>query len=387
MKTLTLEALRAKEGDALIISSEGVTVLIDAGPPGVYRKSVKKRLAALDNGAVQPPRINLLMVSHIDSDHIAGVLDLTQELIDAVEEKERPIVQVDEAWLNSFADTLAYASSERVSTVRDSSFDLASFAENDPMFALQMPDAKVVLESVGQGRRLRHDLARLNIDINRSFKENVVLHETAERPWQKGDLTLTVIGPGKKELDRLKKEWTKQLPKILAKERAKEAALEAARKLDESVFNLASIVAIAEVGTKKILLTGDARGDMILNWLELAGFEGGQAHFDILKIPHHGSDRNVTEEFFRRVTADHYVVSGNGKHGNPEPEMFEMLFAARQDDDFLIHMTFGPNELSSHHEFDGQGFKKVMNRGTGRRQKLRFPSPGEQSISITLTDD
>jgi len=29
-------------------------------------------------------------------------------------------------------------------------------------------------------------------------------------------------------------------------------------------------------------------------------------------IPHHGSDRNVDPEFFKRVTADHYIVSGNG---------------------------------------------------------------------------
>jgi hypothetical protein len=40
-------------------------------------------------------------------------------------------------------------------------------------------------------------------------------------------------------------------------------------------------------------------------------------HVDILKGPHHGSNRNVERIFFKRITADHYVFSGNGEHGNP----------------------------------------------------------------------
>ena len=386
MKTLILEALRAKEGDALIMQSEGVTVMIDAGPPGVYRKTVKKRLKAFDKGDVDPPDIDLLMVSHVDSDHIAGVLDLTGELIEADDERERPLVRVKEAWHNSFADILAEPVAAQPSGVREAAFELVSMADSDPVFALQMPDARVVLESVSQGRRLRHDLGRLNIDFNRKFKNHVVLRETAVAPWQHGDLKLTVIGPSRDELEKLKKEWVKQLPAILAKERAKEADLAAAKKLDESVFNLASIVAIAEVGTKSILLTGDARGDMIMNWLEKTGHTDGRAHFDILKIPHHGSDRNVTVEFFSNVTANHYMVSANGKHGNPEPEMFEMLFEARPGDDYLIHMTYGPDELAVHHDFDTAGFKKVLNRSADRRKRLWFPAPDENSISITLKD-
>jgi hypothetical protein len=35
-------------------------------------------------------------------------------------------------------------------------------------------------------------------------------------------------------------------------------------------------------------------------------------------VAHHGSDRNVTRRFFRRVTADHYVCSADGLHGNPD---------------------------------------------------------------------
>jgi hypothetical protein len=60
------------------------------------------------------------------------------------------------------------------------------------------------------------------------------------------------------------------------------------------------------------ILTGDARGDKILEGLELVGLleKGGNMHVDVLKVPHHGSDNNMAPIFFTRVTADHYVFSG-----------------------------------------------------------------------------
>ncbi len=81
-----------------------------------------------------------------------------------------------------------------------------------------------------------------------------------------------------------------------------------------------------------MLLTGDARGDKIIENLEEHGLmdDEGKIHVDLLKMPHHGSDRNVEDDFFKRVTADHYVVSGDGRHHNPELETYRMLFKARQ---------------------------------------------------------
>lgn len=153
--------------------------------------------------------------------------------------------------------------------------------------------------------------------------------------------------------------------------------------LDKSVFNLASIVVIAKVNNIRMLFTGDARGDMILEWLLDSGF-GDKVHFDLIKLPHHGSNRNVCPEFFTRVTADHYIISGNGKHGNPEPETFEMLFSARPELNYQIHLTYGPDELNKHHDFDNLGFKKVLNRDPRRQKCLRFPYSEDSSIAITL---
>jgi beta-lactamase superfamily II metal-dependent hydrolase len=69
---------------------------------------------------------------------------------------------------------------------------------------------------------------------------------------------------------------------------------------------------------KKILFTGDGSGDDIIEVLTRNTMldKQGKFHVDILKVPHHGSDRNVSGEFFNTVNADYYIISANGRDDN-----------------------------------------------------------------------
>ena len=385
MAKLVLRAMKAKHGDALLMFANGTKILIDGGPSGVYSQTLRDHLLDLERDGDDPPRIDLLMVSHIDADHIDGVLDLTAELIDARDAQSKPIVQIDRAWHNSFSDMIAKSGTVTSSAVKAAAAGVASVFEDlsGPGFAPQ--DSKLVLSSVAQGRQLRLDLEALHIDLNKRFKHELVLQENANGAWTRGELKLMVIGPTQAELDRLRETWAKKLETILRADGA--ASTAAASELDDSISNLASIVVIAEVGKKSALLTGDARGDLILKWLEDAGRlkPGKSVHFDIVKLPHHGSDRNVTPKFFERITADHYVICGNGGHGNPEPDTLEMLFHARPNLDFKIHMTYGPEELKSHKKFKKEGNVAKLDAvlsDPDRRAILRFPEPGETHIDV-----
>jgi hypothetical protein len=128
--------------------------------------------------------------------------------------------------------------------------------------------------------------------------------------------------------------------------------------LDASVANLSSLVILVEKNQKRILFTGDARGDKILDGLRLTKLLGKKAsdkiHVDILKVPHHGSANNVERAFFKKVTADHYVFSGNGEHGNPERETIEMLLAARPNATFTMHFTYPIDEIDTARAADWQ---------------------------------
>jgi hypothetical protein len=74
-------------------------------------------------------------------------------------------------------------------------------------------------------------------------------------------------------------------------------------------------------------LTGDARADQVLEGMGEAGVldPAGRRHVSILKMPHHGSIRNVSPEFLAAVTADSYVISADGRYGNPDYETLVLV--------------------------------------------------------------
>ena len=186
MTSMTLKAVKAKYGDAMILTAGGATVLIDGGPPGVYNRYLRKHLEMLDDGGYEPPEIDLMMVSHVDSDHIAGIMDLTQDMREAEDEDAKPPARIHRAWLNSFSDTLVKSGLETTSGAGASPASMAGAAEDDAIVAEKLDGhTKLVLSSVNQGRTLRTNLKALSIPINAMF-ENKMAIAGAAAPWKKG---------------------------------------------------------------------------------------------------------------------------------------------------------------------------------------------------------
>src|SRR5262245_22063328 len=108
----SLDVRRARQGDCLLLhfgsESEPGLIIIDGGPRGVYGPHLKPRIQKIREArklAEQDPLIvDLLMVSHVDDDHIQGILDLTNELIQVVAAKQPRPIQVISLWHNSFDD-------------------------------------------------------------------------------------------------------------------------------------------------------------------------------------------------------------------------------------------------------------------------------------------
>ena len=79
---------------------------------------------------------------------------------------------------------------------------------------------------------------------------------------------------------------------------------------DKSIPNLASTVLLFRYREMTFLHTGDSRADLILQALVSSGLmkRNGRVHVNLLHLPHQGSNRNLTPEFLKRVTADQYLV-------------------------------------------------------------------------------
>ena len=327
MAVFTLEAVFAKHGDALILHygpwDSPDRVLIDGGPRGVYNRYLEPRFGQLreefELEEDDPLAFEMAMVSHIDDDHVAGILDVFEAIDNAKTAKRPKPYAIATLWHNSFDDILGNASKEIVSRMA-----AKAVSASDPL-GLPLPkmsrESRAVVATTGQGRDLRALARKLKVKLNTPFK-GLVMAPAAKKVTLGHGLSFTIVAPSKARVEDYQKRWDKDLKAILKKE--KDAA-NALAFTDDSPFNLASICVLAELGGKRMLLTGDARGDYIIEGLEKAGRlkKNKPLHLDLLKLPHHGSDRNVETSFFERLPADHYVVSGDGEYGNPEKATLE----------------------------------------------------------------
>lgn len=413
----SLDVLRARKGDCLMLhfgsEQDPHLVLIDGGPSDVYGPFLKPRLQQIhEKRGLQEQEalpVDVVMVSHVDDDHIKGILDLTRE-----QRTNSPDIRLDvtSLWHNSFDDLLetkpdevlaGFGAASVSSTAAgeagiDSGSVLASFGAkmrmSDEVEDKTTHQTVEVLSSIPQGRTLRDDAKVLGWKPNHKFKGKLILAAEAAKSVMLGDLKVTVVGPMRPQLLALQKAHDKWLrAQKEKKKKSPEAALAAFK--DESIPNLSSIVVLAELGGKSMLLTGDARGDKILEGMELAGLieEDGKRHVDLLKVPHHGSDNNMESSFFKRVPADHYVFSGDGEHGNPERKTLQMLLDARgADAAYTIHLTYPIADIDAGRKTDWKKEQAKEKARKKRKPPSRKPvredwSPEEHSLAAFFQDN
>jgi hypothetical protein len=383
---LSMEVVRARKGDCLMIhfgsAADPHLLMVDGGPSGVYGPHLKPRIEALRAArglaADRPLDVDLLVVSHVDDDHIRGILDLTKELIEADMDHRPQLIRIGSLWHNSF-DNLIGNKPDELTAAMQSQFgpasldgDLPEDIELDVADDLAQKDvlaSLMVLSSIKQGAQLRSDASRLNIETNVDFDGKLIIADKDLESVDMGaGLELTVIGPMKADLVALHDKHEKWLKDLVRQGKSPHDVLSAY--VDKSVPNLSSLVLMAEAEGKTMLLTGDARGDKIIEGLQLVGLLGpddhSPLHVNLLKVPHHGSDNNMETGFFQRITADHYVFSGDGEHGNPERATLEMLWEARGDAPYTVHLTYPVGEIDVERKND---WKREQAKEKKRREK------------------
>jgi hypothetical protein len=386
-EVFTLEALEAAHGDSLILhygpSTSPRFIVIDGGPKGIFKNSLHPRLEEIrSNRGGGVLEIRLLMVSHIDDDHITGVNELTKMLREVSDDGKQVPYDILTLWHNSFDDL-----ANKIAASVSSDVDLPKLLHTaKPKTA----DGAAIIASVAQGRQLRLDADSLGLNVNSGFDDLLIFDKKAAALNMGAKLRFTVLGPRQAELDALEKKWRKEVKALLAKKaKSKKADVDgvelsaadfqalAAEFVDESIHNLSSVVVLAEFEGKRILLTGDARGDFILESLREAKLlKNGKLAVDIFKVPHHGSVRNAAAELFDVIVADHYVFSANGRDGNPDPPTFDLIFKARPTGRYHLWLT---NDVAP-----------AVKRIKAKKPKgatLHIRKPADRSVRIELAKE
>jgi hypothetical protein len=318
---MRLHVVQADYGDCLILESGPVRaaryILIDGGPDGTYAGHLKVKLKEI---ADRKFRLDLVVLTHIDEDHVVGLVDMMSEIAQAHRRRETPVIEVGELWYNTFYPIQDNGSS---------SYQVDTFSNY-----LTSPFAGGAMQSLAYSISQAEDMWKaahiLGIPLNPTFAKHIVVAANAGQPVEIGDLKLWVIGPSQGNLDRFKKNWDMWFDKHKDDPYTARAIREAIN-IDTSISNLSSIMLLAEGSSRRILLTGDGKAEDVLYGLKQSGLTGldGRLHVDVFKVPHHGSDRNSSIELYKKVTANHYVIPA-GKHKNDDnPDLKTLVWIVK----------------------------------------------------------
>jgi beta-lactamase superfamily II metal-dependent hydrolase len=365
----SLHVIQAEFGDCLLLEYGTADaphfILVDGGPPQIFNDHLSQvlREEVVSRGA----KLDLVILSHVDNDHIAGLIDLFTELQSQQVNSQPALVAIEGLWHNSFRRTI------------DVNGDLQPRLQTLLAVAgmeATMGHTAISLNGIPEGNKLRQLAQLLQIPINRDLPDPIIV-DTATMPVNLENLRLTVVGPSEENLAALRREWNEWLDRHENDIASRNVRVMA--NADQSVPNLSSICLVAEADEHTMLLTGDARSDHIHDGLRAKGLldANDHAHFNVFKLPHHGSDRNMTKTFFSKVTADQYVISANGKYGNPDLATLIWLVEAAKEQDrspeiLATNETPSIQKLSEEYPQADYGYS------------LRFLPEGDSSTEVDL---
>lgn len=403
----TIEMFPAAYGDALWIeygpSDNPKRILIDGGKLAAVEPIADRirAVAAADPSGVC--RFELAVLTHIDGDHIEGFLSLAQNMSAG----SLPM-QVGEIWFNG-APHLP---------------DPHETEEPAPPGAMQA-------ESFGalQGEMLSFVLLDRKLPWNLwSSMGPIFIPQTGQLPVYELPLgmKLTLLGPTFERLRNLRSKWDKEVKEWEKKAKGKltpaevmellaerpegrilsfaeeegvdvKALAEGWDKEDNSEPNGSSIALLAEFEGKSCLLAGDAfardMASAVRRLLQERAPEGKapeeKLKLDALKVAHHGSRNNTSDDFLSVLDCDRFLISTNGAtFGHPDPESVAFIVGGNhrlQSTSLMArqrHLFFNyrspQNRIWEGVDLDGNPLSKSYNF------QAHYPEKGKQGMRVVL---
>lgn len=318
MSIFDIAMLPARQGDSILVTwgreDHAHALLVDAGPIGAYQDITEALVDALPTR-----RLDLLVMTHIDADHVEGTIRLISDRALGID--------VGEIWFNGARHLSDYLA----------------------------PEHGEILGAIIEHRGLKW---------NSSFGGHAVRLPDDGPPKSVRmccDMVLTVLAPTAQSLDVLCSDWRKALKRhnldfdseatALTSLEMRQALVPEASYLpvpddddgwlgapalvdvhavaagrsgsDHSKPNASSIAIVAELGSQRVMLAGDTTVAALTPGLGrlLNHRKAASLPLDAFKLPHHGSQRNIDSNLVETLPARHYLFSSNGAYfGHPDAE-------------------------------------------------------------------
>jgi len=348
-----IELLPARQGDALWIEYgdrlQPSRVLIDAGTRATYQ-TVKARAEQ-----VHDLLLDLVVITHIDSDHIGGAPKLITD---------RGLrLETQEVWFNG----------------------------RDEIERTRLGPV--------EGEILSEAIKRRGWQLNPQFPDRVAVVGEGKLPTAHlvGGMTITLLSPTPVELDALRPVWLDVVRNAgllgggkAALERAAgrrgvtlgdvdvEKLARTSTPTDTAPANGSTIAFLAEYEGMSCLFGGDAHPEVLVSSIKRLLRERGLRRLELsaLKVPHHGSQHNVTQELVDLLDAGAYLFSSDGtqtQHPHATA-VARVLLSPHGDAELVFNYRTRFNEI-----WDSRMLERTHS------YRARYPEAGTQGIDVELT--
>lgn len=310
---MKIKFLKAFNGDAILISfnENGIkrNILIDGGMPATYEKKGKN--GKIEYGELKETvekirrdgeKIDLIILTHVDDDHIGGVLKWFEK------DKEAHKL-IGKVWFNSGRLISEY-------------FDEQEIVEN----LLEIPDEST-LTSIGQGVKFEDYIEEKGI-----WDRSIVV---ALEYFEYLGIKFKILSPSPDKLKLLLGKWEKEKPESLDTSAEKNDYDLTLRqhierdkfKEDTAIHNGSSIAFIMTLDKKNFVFLADAHPTVVADSLKAFGHSKEKPlKAELVKISHHGSKANNSAEILELIMTNKYVISTNGdKHAHPNKQFLARL--------------------------------------------------------------
>lgn len=322
---------QAECGDAARISFTGNdnnkhNVFIDSGYESTYDHILYEEINKLHG---KEP-IDLWLVSHIHDDHIGGIISYLAAITRG---EYKDIIQ---DW---------HYNSPRIDNINNSISKTGNVSE---------------IKSISQG-----DILYNYLKDNNKLKKFDITSQT-NLPDVFG-LKFFVLSPTVKKLDRLRKKYS--VPGKRLEKNEMEDISDASRskgydynikledfnldlwKEDNSIENGSSISVLTDLNGKRVLWLADAHPtDVVKSLREMGYSEKNKIKCEWVKVTHHGSKGNNSNELYSLIQCENYLISGNAenKHYLPTKESLARIIRNNNRDlscHYKLYFTYDNTTL------------------------------------------
>jgi beta-lactamase superfamily II metal-dependent hydrolase len=362
--SIDILSFKAENGDAFLIRFDnGQNILIDMGMSKTYNSEIKQELIKISK---EGQRIDLLIITHIDEDHIGGAIKFLED------NKKNEIIEVAEIWHNSYKH-LQFDNKKIEKVDCDTEAIIKRIINQNQSTEIEDGIKDI---SCKQGSSFASLIYKYNYSWNKSFFYKAIYIEN-EKEVSIGDLKFIFLSPTEEKLKKLSKKWEKELSSnkydfeisdelffddafeffmkflqddtymvsdISAKKTIYFEELSLKEEKDNSITNGSSLAFIVEYKDKKLLFLGDAHENIIYDSLIKLEEEKYGLSFDVIKVSHHGSNKNISNRLINLINCDKFLFSTDGlSHNHPDIEAISKI---------LVKDTSNKKELFFNYNLD-----------------------------------